>query len=163
MTQTHRFKFKLAGMAMLATQLMACASSQNVDFSVIHQASQCGFAEAGIIQLDHSKQTWVINKLTPFSDESNRQVLQTLLEEHAREENLLVIAQGTKPTPGYGFEVLAKIATVNNSTLQLPIRFSQPAKDKMLAQMLTSPCMIVGIDTKAQYLKIEVDTLSTGI
>lgn len=145
---------------MLATQLMACASTQAVNFSVIHQANQCGYTEASITSLNSAKQqALVINKLTPFSDESDRQTLRELFTKHAQKENLLLIAQGTKPTPGYGFEVMTKVATIENDTLQLPIRFSQPDKDKMMAQMLTSPCMILGIDTNAQYLRIELDTL----
>jgi len=149
---------------MLASQLVACASSQNVDFSVIHQARQCGYAEAGISHLDSAEQqTWVINKLSPFSDESERQALRNLFTEHARKENLFLIAQGSKPTAGYGFEVKAKMAPLEKDTLRLPIRFSQPDKDKMQAQMLTSPCMVLGIDNKAHYQSIEVDSLKQDI
>jgi len=149
---------------MLATQLMACASSQNVDFSVIHQASQCGYAEAGISHLDSAEQqTFVINKLTPFSDASERQAFRSLFSEHARKENLFLITQGSKPTAGYGFDVTAKMALLEKDTLRLPIRFSQPDKDKMQAQMLTSPCMVLGIDSKAHYQRIEVDTLKLDI
>jgi hypothetical protein len=157
-------ELKFLGMAMLASQLVACASSRNVDFSVIHQASQCGYAEAGISHLKSTEQqTLVINKLTPFSDESDRQALRSLFAEHALKENLFLIAQGTKPTPGYGFEVTAHVAPLEKNTLRLPIRFSQPDKDRMLAQMLTSPCMVLGIDSNAQYQGIEADTLSLEI
>ena len=149
---------------MLTSQLVACASSQNVDFSVIHQARQCGYTEAGISHLESAEQqTVVMNKLTPFSDESERQALRNLITEHARKENLFLIAQGTKPTAGYGFDVTAKMALLEQDTLKLPIRFSQPDKDKMQAQMLTSPCMVLGIDSKAHYQRIEADTLKLDI
>lgn len=154
----HQLKF--LGMAILGTQLMACAATQSADFSVIHQANQCAYAEASIIQLDSvEQQTRVINKLLPFGDAPARNALRKQLSQHERNEKLFLIAQGSKPTPGYGFEVSAKVATIENETLQLPIRFSVPDKDMMLAQVLTSPCLIVGIDAKAHYLGIQADGL----
>jgi hypothetical protein len=146
--------------ACLCSQLLACTSISKVDFSVIHQSNQCAYTDAIIEPLhDHLTQTQLINRLMPFSESEDRNMLQADFSQHARQEKLYVIAQGSRSTSGYGFDTRSNQATLKDTILQLPIYFTRPAADMMLAQVMTSPCMVVGIDAKAKFSTIEVDNL----
>lgn len=151
---------KWLSISLVAWNLGACASSKEVAYATIHQANQCAINQAQLSKLDtQAEQEDLINKLTFLKPDSSRQSLRDLLTDHASREQLFLLAQGSKPTPGYGFAWLADHASIESATLKLPLRFTHPDKDAVLAQVLTSPCMIIGVDKKAQFKRIEAGDL----
>ena len=155
---------KLLSLATLGTQFAACASTQSADFSVIYENKQCAHTEPELIHISNDKQqAQLIQKLLPFREEADKAELQDLLHTHQNTEHLFLLTQGTRPTPGYGFKMLAEKATIEAATLQLPVQFTRPEAGKMMAQVLTSPCIILGVDKSVRFNRIEADSLQLDI
>ncbi len=56
---------------------------------------------------------------------------------------LISVAKGPQPTPGYG-HTLSSSALLDGE-LQILLHWRSPAKDAMLAQVITHPCLVLGI------------------
>ena len=56
---------------------------------------------------------------------------------------LFAVSNGEQPTPGYGFELLEAVAV--KEEIQLRYTWRTPAKDAVLAQVITSPCSVVAL------------------
>lgn len=155
---------KKLSLTMLAMQMTACATTQTTDFTVIYEHKQCAYADPGIIDLNTDKQQiQAVNKLLPFNDEADKIRLKELLHTQQVKDRVFLVSQGSKPTPGYGFEIFDNKALLNGSTLRLPVRFTRPEQGKMMAQVITSPCLIFGVDKSTHFKRIEVDALHLDI
>jgi hypothetical protein len=55
------------------------------------------------------------------------------------------IDMGVQPTAGYGVSLASSQARVDNGILELPLRWRAPPPGAMLAQVLTSPCVLVSV------------------
>lgn len=58
---------------------------------------------------------------------------------------LIAISRGEQPTPGYGFDLLG--ASRHGRDIELRLHWRTPEPDAVLAQMITSPCIVVGMET----------------
>jgi hypothetical protein len=114
-----------------------CAMGTQVDVVTILTHDNCGRAVSGVELVDFA----AVAALRP----STRLIGMKGAPEHAEEGVLLVaIGQGTRPTPGYGLAV-AKPGVLDAGTLTLSIAEKQPPADAVLAQMITQPCLVVGV------------------
>ena len=69
-------------------------------------------------------------------------------------QTFLAISNGTQPTPGYAFALDSFGA--RGSDLHLQLSWIEPADGSVQAQMLTSPCLVIGIETSAQLDSVVV-------
>jgi hypothetical protein len=58
---------------------------------------------------------------------------------------LVAVSNGSQPTPGYGFELQS--VDGSSAEVRLQYRWLTPAPDAVMAQMLTSPCSVVQIQS----------------
>lgn len=157
-------KIKILLISLSGLSVSACSSTQLVDFSVIQQSNQCHIKSPNIQPLSSAKmQTQFIENYTLFKTPELAQDLTTLFKKHSETEELFVISQGSKSSAGYGFDIQGSQATLNQDTLTLPILFRSPAKGAFSAQVITSPCLVVGIDSSASYQSIKIDNLKVNI
>ena len=70
-------------------------------------------------------------------------------------EGVLMIRMGRKPTPGYGIELASKQIDIQNQTATVKVHWIEPAKGAILAQMITSPCVMIRM-SKGGYAAIRV-------
>jgi protease stability complex PrcB-like protein len=82
----------------------------------------------------------------------------------ARQDRLLVaVSNGSQATPGYKFELLN--ARAEGNVVYLDYRWLTPAADSVQAQVITSPCSVVQIETQAQlsavYATLDGKTLGS--
>ena len=56
---------------------------------------------------------------------------------------LLAVSKGRQPTPGYSFELLNAFNDAGIATVE--VRWIEPPKDAVLAQMITHPCIVIGL------------------
>jgi hypothetical protein len=70
-------------------------------------------------------------------------------------EGVLAIWMGPKPTGGYGIELASDKALIQGRTAVIKVRWIEPAKGAILAQRITSPCLIVRL-AKGDYDRIKV-------
>ena len=60
-------------------------------------------------------------------------------------EGVLAISMGTRPTAGYALALHETAVAVADGVATVVVRFDEPAPGAMLAQVLTSPCLLVRI------------------
>ena len=68
-------------------------------------------------------------------------------------ENYLVLFMGTKPTPGYGVNLVSANIDETNNRWNITIDEIEPPADRILSQVLTSPCSVIAVkaDSPTEY------------
>ena len=146
--------------SLCSISLTACSTKQLVDFSIIQQSNQCHIPAQAISLLSSERQqTEFIEKFSLFKAPEASQELNALFTHHTDFETLFIVSQGSKPTAGYGFNVHGNQAELFNNTLLFPIKFTSPNQDAYLAQVMTSPCLVLGVDSSADYNAVVIDHL----
>ncbi len=157
-----RFITTLSGV-LVTLHLTACAANQTVSVTPAHQASQCGYIKAQAISLKGGDIEALKPDFMPSAATPIRQAFRSAVLEQPRAVRYLMLAQGHKPTPGYGFEWQGSSATLRDQKLELPLRFTSPPKDAMLAQVITSPCILISYPDDIQPKQIVIDDLTLEI
>jgi len=62
---------------------------------------------------------------------------------------LVLIELGQKRTAGYGLGPGEPLATISGATLEVHVRTSAPGPEQIVAQVLTSPCLLLEIGSEA--------------
>jgi hypothetical protein len=70
-------------------------------------------------------------------------------------EGVLLVRMGRKPTGGYGIELASKQADLQDQAAIVTVHWIEPAKDAILAQMITSPCIMIKL-AKGSYTTVRV-------
>ena len=76
--------------------------------------------------------------------------------------NVVVVYMGKYSTAGYQLELAAETAAINDHELTLFVSWVEPPVDALMAQVITSPCLLVSIP-KGDYLAIRVRDAGGGI
>jgi hypothetical protein len=155
---------QLVALPILAIGISACSSQQSVDFSVVKESNQCRIQSAGISQLSNRKdQENAIKALTGFSNSQALNTLELLFDTHLKTENLFLVSQGKKTSAGYGFNIADNTGKLIANTLSLPITLTSPDPSSMRAQVITSPCLVLGIDSKVHFDRLIIDKFELTI
>ena len=76
--------------------------------------------------------------------------------------HLIAIAPGTYPTAGYTLELL-DAEPVPGDPLVLEVKLSKPPDGAILAQVVTHPCLVVGVDDKTvRRIRVVLDSKLLG-
>ncbi|MEE8574100.1 MAG: protease complex subunit PrcB family protein [Thermodesulfobacteriota bacterium] len=128
---------------------------QSLSASVLYTATTCGRAEK------ESKLTWINN-----SDDFKRVYGGLLKQSFGLKENprpkidfkkngVLLIEMGSRPTAGYAVESSNKGVRVIGSLVEVNTHWIKPAPGAILAQIITSPCLMISF-TASEYSIIRV-------
>ena len=66
--------------------------------------------------------------------------------------HLVLLTLGQQPTAGHSLELASATGELRGRTLSVAIRRQRPAADAFAAQVITSPCLLIEIDTAADRL-----------
>ena len=117
--------------------LSGCPAGAGVDVVTVLTHGNCGRSIDGVEIVDFTE----VANLRP----STRLIGMEQSPTSAQEGVLLIaIGQGTRPTPGYGLAV-AKPGALLDGTLTVFVAEKMPPEDAVMAQMLTQPCLVVGV------------------
>ena len=61
---------------------------------------------------------------------------------------VFIVFMGSRPTAGYDIELHDDQALVQGAALTIPATWKEPARDAMVAQILTSPCVLITVPAK---------------
>ncbi len=126
------------------------AVSEPLTATVLFQGQQCG-RQAAAPALSRIADAQALAALArrvgrPFS----------LSEEPDFERRIvLLVEMGMRPTTGYGLALAGPVVAVKRSSAELTLAWRRPAPDAMLAQMVTSPCLLLSLPP-AGYDRVEV-------
>lgn len=121
--------------AVAATLLIGCAQAHRVDVTTVLANDNCRTDEAGVRAIDYAA-------LAAF--QGTRLIGMTESVEAAQRPLHLVAIAGEFPTPGYSIS-LQDGAELAAGVLTIRIKTDRPPQDAMLAQVITHPCLVVGI------------------
>lgn len=69
--------------------------------------------------------------------------------------NIVVVHAGSRPSAGYAIELLGEAAQIKKQTLNIDVRLTEPPADAMVAQVITSPCVVIAAH-KNSYTAVKV-------
>src|SRR5258708_7646534 len=135
---------------MLVTASSGCAQAHHVDVMTVLANANCQTAEIGVRAIDYAT-------LAKFR--GTHLIGMTESEEAAqRPVHLIAIVPGEFPTPGYNV-ALQGDAALTADRLTIKVKTDRPPPDAILAQMITHPCLVVGIaDPVVQHVRVEDDS-----
>jgi len=140
--------FTLAGCALL----VGCASSGAVADELsapplarqVTQSAHCGLTGPGLAYVKSNERLQKLLEL-PAQNMAVQQLRQVDLEK----EHLLFVTLGEKPTGGFSVSLVStSVESAGKSadnTLQLFMAVRSPAPGTMVAQVITSPCVVVAV------------------
>lgn len=73
-------------------------------------------------------------------------------------ERVLVIEMGRRPSLGYSVSLAEREARLRDGRLEIRVTWEEPAPGMLQGQMLTNPCLVVGVpaETRADIVVLDV-------
>ncbi|MGO1692063.1 MAG: protease complex subunit PrcB family protein [Marinobacter sp.] len=133
----------LAGYALL----VGCASSDTVVekpseqlVRQVIQSAHCGLTGPGGAYVQTSERLRQLLELP-----TQNMAVQQLRQVNLKQEHLLFVTLGEKPTGGYSISLASVSVDSTENTLQLAMAVRSPAPGTMVTQAITSPCVVVAV------------------
>jgi len=135
----------LAAAALLTMLLGGCAGREPLAVTEVINLGSCQVMRPGVNRVD-----W--RRLAEIRG-SRLLGMESAPEPPSSELALVAISRGTQPTPGYAFALnrawIDRPAQNGRAVGVLELDWITPAPDAMLAQVVTHPCIVVGVDADA--------------
>jgi len=117
-----------------------CSSQQRIAAEEVLNHGECRIAQADMRVVSYAdvarlRGSTLLNMTSPPPEQGSDQPADLLL---------VAISRGPQPTPGYRFEL--GDAFLDNDVAILALRWIEPAADAVLAQVITHPCIVVGLE-----------------
>jgi len=141
--------------ALLAALLLGgCAGDRSLNATTVLSYDQCQGIDAGLTQVDYAQVAGI--RGSTLLDMSRP-------EPEAGDDDLLLIAisRGRQPTPGYGFTL--EDAQRRNGTAVVSLGWRTPESGAVLPQVLTHPCLVVGLPRSGIERVEAVDSSGTEL
>lgn len=149
-----------AGMIMLLVitmgSIISACKDQNIPLSAIYSSTNCPIDKQLLKRINSQSELKQLLESKPGNFTPNPA---TNIEIDYDKQTLIVFALGQKPTTGYSLQLYKNEAVIRGQKLFLPIRVLEPDKNKLQAQVITSPCQIFSLP-HADYTEILVDNYS---
>ena len=143
--------YLITGLLILSTA--ACSPMKQVEVVELLNHSSCQNLKAGISETTLAKVgTLRQSRLLPPPDDAPVQPEQQLPELEAT--RVFAISKGSQPTPGYAFS--HEETVLDGDRVRVRLAWETPAAGAVLPQMLTHPCIVLGVpETGAKVLVAE--------
>jgi PrcB C-terminal len=139
--------------AVAVALLYGCVDTRHVSVMTVLDHGNCGTGETGVRLIDYPQlaQLRGARLLAMSGDDAT-----------ARPVQLIAIMPGPYPTTGYALR-LANPEPELADPLLLHVDLSKPPQGAVLAQVVTHPCLVVGIDDAAVHrVRVDVDSTLLG-
>lgn len=139
---------------LLALLLGGCAGEQGLSATTVLSYDQCQGIDAGLTRVDYAQVAGIrgstlLDMTRPEPDAGNDDLL------------LVAISRGRQPTPGYSFTL--EDARRRNGTAVVSVRWRTPESGAVLPQVLTHPCLVVGLPVSGLERVEAVDTSGASL
>jgi PrcB C-terminal len=133
----------------VALALSCCAEADRIDLAQVLANGNCRTSEIGVNEIDEAA----------LAEYRGTRLLDMTQSSGSKEHpiRLVAIAPGEYPTPGYSV-TLGGESTLRGRELTIVVKISKPPADAILAQMITHPCLVVGVgDPKVERIRVVDD------
>lgn len=143
-----------AGLLAVTSLAAGCADAHRVDVMTVLAQGNCQAEKTGVQLIDYTTlATYRGTHLIGMTESSEAQ---------HNPAHLIAIVPAQFPTAGYGVHLLDD-STLTDNLLTIRIKVDRPPADAMLAQMITHPCLVVGIaDPAVGRVRVLNDTELLG-
>ncbi len=125
--------------SMLVAAFWGCGSGGDVSLVEVLNHDQCRVPRAGVQVVSIADVARIRGgRLLTAPDEPDATPADLLL---------VSVSKGQQPTPGYGFELMK--GTMKGDEVTVRLAWNQPPADAVLAQVITHPCIIIGLEGTA--------------
>lgn len=133
MTATFELRTTLAVLAIAA---VGCAQNASLEATTVLNYNQCQGLEAGLTLVDYESVAGI---------RGGTLLSITVPEDPGEGGDLLLVAisRGEQPTPGYGLSL--EDTQRRDGTAVVTVHWKTPEPGAVLAQMITHPCLVVGL------------------
>ena len=137
--------------------IISACNGRKIPLRLIYSSNNCPIGEQALNRTDsHPELSRLFDsQLGNFAHEPAINI-----EVDYDKQTLIVLALGQKPTTGYRIDIFKKEATIRGQKLFLPVRILPPDKNKLQAQVITSPCWIFSLP-HADYTEIILEDYSS--
>ncbi len=136
-----------AALILATLPIAGCADAQHVDVMTVLTQGNCRTDKIGVSLIDYA---------TLASFRGTHLIGMTESPDAQRNPaHLIAIVPAQFPTPGYSVRLLDD-PTFSGDLLTIDITIDRPPADAMLAQMITHPCLVVGVADPAVH-RVRVD------
>jgi len=120
-------------------------SSDTVPIHTAWRNHQC-ISDAANIELIQDAEA-LVNWWQPLASRQlpAKPLPQSLDDIDFNEWTVFVVLMGRQPTAGYDIELYDDRATVQRASLTIPANWKKPSPDMMVAQVMTSPCIVITV------------------
>jgi len=123
-------------LALLASCLGGCGNQPQLAAIEVLNYANCQGAERGVRQVSYAQMAKLRGStLLGITTETSGEPPEVIL---------LSVYKGPQPTPGFSFSLSA--ARVVQGSAELTVQWHEPDPDKVQAQMMTNPCLVIGIE-----------------
>ena len=132
--------------SLVAASVLGCSMGNTLATVEVLNHGNCQTLESGISVVSYAD----IAKIR-----GSKLIDMTVLEQPSKAPDLLLLAisNGEQPTPGYQFSLAD--AYLNRATAVIEIFWTEPEADAVLPQVMTHPCLVVGMET-GSYRRVQV-------
>ncbi|MEM1432969.1 MAG: protease complex subunit PrcB family protein [Pseudomonadota bacterium] len=149
-------RYLVSPLATLAAALLlgGCSSAQLVETVTVFSDGNCANTKAGITERSLPElRTLRRSRLLPPPDDAPLEPQDELPDlENTR---IYVFSKGQQPTPGYGLAL--EQTSLDDATLTVRFNWQSPPADAVLAQVLTHPCIAIGIPVTGAEVLVAAD------
>lgn len=148
MMRRHHLLLLLSG---LFANIQGCAQPANppvdqggpLTAEVLYSTNQCGLAAS------QPTAVWIDNPQSLARIYQGFPVLPSIQPPPVdfTRSGVLLIGMGQRPTAGYGLSLAEGSPRLKGDTLEIRVNWQEPAPGRMLAQVLTAPCLLVKLPT----------------
>jgi hypothetical protein len=115
-----------------------CEVDPTIEATTVLGHDQCQSLEAGVTRVDwDTVGAWRHGHLLDAPGNGST-------EEHDRDLLLIAISRGEQPTAGYRLDLTG--VRREPGTAVIDVQWDTPEPDAMVAQVLTHPCLVIGLD-----------------
>lgn len=137
----------------------AC-SQKTLQLDTYLQSNQCGISTQKLMYITSQ------NELDLLFTQGFNNPIKNLPSVDFNQMGLILVAMGQQANAGYSIQLNNTSAQLENEILSIDARFSQPSKDSVTAQVITTPCAVYQIDklpiTEVKLLQNQDSTRSSS-
>lgn len=148
---------RLFALPLAAALLTACSATGGEGGGVqpqvrqVTQSAHCGLTGPGVAHVRSG------SELEALLDIGGQNMATGVIRQvNLEKESLVIVTLGQKPTAGYS--VGLESAQADKRTLKLAMKVNSPAPDMMVAQVITSPCVVLAVANEG-WQRLEVSGL----
>lgn len=148
----HGFALPIMAALLAACSATGGAGSVEPNIRQVTQSAHCGLTGPGVALASSSAE------LEALLDVGGQNMSTGVIRQvNLDKESLVIVTLGQKPTAGYGVGLSS--ASKTGQTLKLSMTVTEPAPGMMVAQVITSPCVVLAA-AEQDWQRLEISGLT---